>query len=132
MATFHLEIITPTRVYDEGQVSYVRCPGLDGSFGVLAHHTRSIFALAVGMVKVVRSDEQTRYFATSGGYAEVLGDKVRLLLETAEYAGDIDIERANQAVQRAKERLQKKAHIDAMRAKASLQRALNRLQVARL
>ncbi len=131
MATFHLEIITPTRVYDEGQVSYVRCPGLNGSFGVLAHHTRSIFALEVGVVKVVRG-EQTRYFATSGGYAEVLGDKVRLLLETAEYAGDIDIERANKAVQRAKERLQQKAHIDAARARASLQKALNRLQVARL
>ena len=46
-AQFQLEIITPTQVYDEGQVDYVRAPGVDGSFGVLAGHTDSIMALAV-------------------------------------------------------------------------------------
>ncbi|NOZ04239.1 MAG: F0F1 ATP synthase subunit epsilon [FCB group bacterium] len=129
MSTFQLEIVTPTRIYDEGEVSYVRCPGIDGLFGVLANHTKSVFALTVGEIKIIR-DNETRYFATSGGYAEVTGKKVQLLLESAERSDEIDVERAKEAIQRARERLAQKHKIDVVRAESSLQRALNRLRVA--
>ena len=45
MSTFRLEIVTPTKILDEGQVEYVRCPGLDGSFGVLANHREASLPL---------------------------------------------------------------------------------------
>ncbi|HIA23798.1 MAG TPA: hypothetical protein EYN76_05310, partial [Candidatus Marinimicrobia bacterium] len=48
MISFQLEIVTPTKILDEGQVEYVRCPGLDGSFGVLANHREAVFGLGVG------------------------------------------------------------------------------------
>ncbi len=130
MSTFHLEIVTPTRVYDEGEVAYVRCPGIDGLFGVMANHTKSVFALTVGEIKIIRENEEPRYFATSGGYAEVTGRKVQLLLESAERSDEINVERAKEAIQRAKDRLSQKQKIDVTRAESSLQRALNRLRVA--
>jgi F-type H+-transporting ATPase subunit epsilon len=129
MSTFRLEIVTPTRVYDEGEVDYVRCPGLDGLFGVMAHHTKAIFALTIGEIKVTRGNE-VRYYATSGGYAEVTSDRVQLLVETAERSQEIDLDRARSSAQRARERLAQKERVDQVRAQASLQRALNRMRVA--
>ena len=55
MGIFQLEIVTPIKIFDEGQVEYVRCPGLDGSFGVLANHREAIIALGVGEIKVTKN-----------------------------------------------------------------------------
>ena len=68
--TFHLEIITPTQVFDEGQVSYLRAPSTNGLFGVMAGHVPAMIALAVGEIKI-NKNSLVKYMATSGGYAEI-------------------------------------------------------------
>ena len=128
MSTFQLEIVTPTKTLDQGGVSYVRCPGTKGLFGVMGGHTEALFALAVGEIKV-RKDGNTSYLSTSGGYAEVTREKVSLLLETVEEAREIDASRAQEASDRAKARLSKKEG-DEVRARESLFRAVNRLKVS--
>ena len=128
MSTFQLEIVTPTKTLDHGDVSYVRCPGTKGLFGVMGGHTEAIFALAVGEIKV-RKDGNTSYLSTSGGYAEVTREKVSLLLETVEEAREINASRAQEASDRAKARLSKKEG-DEVRARESLYRAVNRLKVS--
>ena len=128
MSTFQLEIITPTKTLDQGGVSYVRCPGTKGLFGVMGGHTEALFALAVGEIKVTK-DGNTSYLSTSGGYAEVTREKVSLLLETVEEAREIDASRAQEASDRAKARLSKKEG-DEVRARESLFRAVNRLKVS--
>ena len=128
MSTFQLEIVTPTKTLDQGGVSYVRCPGTKGLFGVMGGHTEAIFALAVGEIKVTK-DGNTSYLSTSGGYAEVTREKVSLLLETVEEAREIDASRAQEASDRAKARLSKKEG-DEVRARESLFRAVNRLKVS--
>lgn len=129
--TFHLEIITPTQVFDEGPVDYVRAPGADGLFGVRAGHTNSIFALNTGEIKVVKGKEET-FYANSKGYAEITGDHVQLLVETAENKAEIDVERAEAALERAKSYLDsKESAIDEDRAFLAMERALNRLRVAK-
>ena len=128
MSTFQLEIVTPTKTLDQGDVSYVRCPGTKGLFGVMGGHTEAIFALAVGEIKV-RKDGNTSYLSTSGGYAEVTREKVSLLLETVEEARKIDASRAQEASERAKARLSKKEG-DEVRTRAALSRAENRLKVS--
>lgn len=128
MNTFPLEIVTPTELLDEGEVSYVRCPGTDGLFGVMARHTAGLFALSVGEVKVTREGGDT-YLATSGGYAEVTQEKVQLLLETVEQVHEIDVDRARAALDRAKTRLSSHEG-DEFRTRASLSRAVNRLKVS--
>jgi len=128
LSTFQLEIVTPTKSLDQGGVSYVRCPGTKGLFGVMGGHTEALFLLAVGEIKVTK-DGNTTYLSTSGGYAEVTREKVSLLLETVEEAREINASRAQEASDRAKARLSKKEG-DEVRARESLYRAVNRLKVS--
>lgn len=129
MANFSVEIVTPTRVIDEKDISYLRCPGIDGSFGVMADHAEAIIALAVGEVKITESGKD-KFVATSGGFIDISPEKVLLLLETAEISTEIDKSRAEDAKKRAKERLAAKDGVDMLRAEAALLRAINRLHVA--
>lgn len=129
MATFSIEIVTPTRVITEENVSYLRCPGIDGSFGVMAGHTEAIIALAVGEVKV-EIGNKGKWIATSGGFVDISSEKVLLLLETAEQSFEIDVERAKAAMKRAKDRIESKDKLDVFRAEAALIRAINRLKIS--
>ena len=129
MATFSIEIVTPTHVITEENVSYLRCPGIDGSFGVMAGHTDAVIALGVGEVKV-EVGNKGKWIATSGGFVDISPEKVLLLLETAEQSFEIDVERAKAAVKRAKDRIENKGQIDVSRAEAALIRAINRLRVS--
>ena len=52
MKTFSLEIVTPIKVINEESVKYLRCPGVDGSFGVMHKHRNGVFALQTGEVKI--------------------------------------------------------------------------------
>ncbi len=128
---FHLEIITPTKVYDEGEVDYLRAPGVDGAFGVLAGHTESIMALAIGEIKVVKGSVEKTY-ASAKGFAEITRNGVQLLVESAEPQEDIDLTRAQEAFDRAKEHLNRKQDEmeDELRALRALERSMNRLKVA--
>ena len=131
MNTIQLEIVTPTRILDEGQVSYVRCPGVDGSFGVMANHIEGIIVLDVGEVKV-RKNSQDEYLAISGGYAEIMEDRLELLVESVEKSSEIDSERAEMSMKRARTRKSEQdPELNEVRIEASLARALNRLRVSK-
>ena len=129
MATFNLEIVTPQRLVYRGEVTGVRAPGIQGGFGVLARHIPYLTALTVGEI-IIREEGDSKYLATSGGFVEVLRSGVTVLAENAEFAEEIDAERAEQARERAKERArQRSAEIDQARAEAALARAINRLKI---
>ena len=131
MSTFQFEIVTPTRTLDKGQVNYVRCPGMDGSFGVMANHLEGIIALSIGEIKVT-IDGKEEYLATSGGYTEITDEKMQLLVESVEESDEIDTDRAKRSLERAQVRKEKHSlEIDGVRVELSLYRALNRLRVAR-
>ena len=125
--TFQLEIITPEKVYDEGQVSYLRAPSFDGLFGVQSRHAPAIIAMSIGEIKVTKDGKES-YYSTSGGFADIRPENVQLLVETAENITDIDKERAEEAMKRAQEKL-KDNEADLARAKASIVRARNRLKI---
>ena len=132
MSTFNLDVVTPTRDLEEMVVSYVRCPGLDGSFGIMANHQEGIFSLDIGEI-MVKTESETKYLSTSGGFAEIVNDGVSILVETVESASDIDISRAEAALQRARDRKSSsdKENLDQMRLESALSRALNRLRVSK-
>ena len=125
--TFQLEIITPTQIFTEGQVSYVRAESPDGLFGIMAHHTAATIALGIGEIKVVKDGKET-FYATNGGFADIQKESVLLLVETAEKISDIDKDRAESARQRAQERLQNK-EMDRARTQTAIAKAKNRLKV---
>ena len=132
MSTFNLDVVTPTRNLEEVVVSYVRCPGLNGSFGIMANHQEGIFSLDVGEI-MIKTKSETKYLSTSGGFAEIVNDGVSILVETVESASDIDIPRAEAALQRARDRESSsdRENLDQVRLENSLSRALNRLRVAK-
>lgn len=125
-----LEIVTPDRSIAHGKVDEVVVPGAEGSFGVLPGHTPLLSTLTVGEIEYRRGDE-TSYVAVSFGFAEVLPDRVTILAQIAEASDEIDVTRAEAAVKRARERLDRPlAELDYERARLSLLKSLVRLQVA--
>ena len=131
MESFVVEIVTPIRVVNQENVKYLRCPGIDGSFGVMKNHRNGVIALDVGEIKVETEDD-VEWYATSGGFVEILDNKVELLLESVERSNEIDVKRASGSLERANQRRKNtKEPIDNLRLEASLLRALNRLKVSK-
>lgn len=127
---YKLEIVTPERVLYEGEVTSIKAPGVMGSFEVLIGHIPFLTTLEVGEVNFRETDVR-QYIATSGGVLEVLRTGVTVLLETAEWANEIDVERAESARQRSLQRIHNPTvDIDMQRAESSLARALNRIRVS--
>jgi F-type H+-transporting ATPase subunit epsilon len=99
--------------------------------GILPHHAPLMAELRVGEIKVERPTGLPQIIATSGGFLMVENNEVTVLADSAELAQDIDVRRAEEARQRAEQRLSERAEgLDATRAQSALERALNRLKVA--
>jgi F-type H+-transporting ATPase subunit epsilon len=128
-----LEIVTGERVIYSDEVDSIVAPGVDGELGILPRHAALMTMLQPGELRV-RKGEQEDLMAVSGGFMEVLPDRVMILADTAERADEIDEARAEAARQRAQETLaeaQKGGHTDAMRAQAAMRRATVRLKIIR-
>lgn len=128
--SFHVEIRTPEQLIYEGDVTSIRAPGVVGSFEILADHLPFLTALDIGEIQIRESDT-AQLMAVSGGVFEVLRTGVTALVETAEWASEIDVERAESARDRAQAQLEANApDLNRPRAEAALERAKNRLNVA--
>lgn len=126
-----LDIVTPAKIAFSDEVKSFTAPGVEGSFQILPRHAPFISTIAIGPVKFVTKEGETRHFATSGGTVEVHDNKITMLAETIEYSDDIDIQRAEEAKQRATRRIDTKdAETDIERARIALFKAINRLKVA--
>jgi len=133
-----LQIITPDREFDPVRAAYVVLPGEEGYLGVLPRHAQLMSSLQAGVLSYrteaqdqsARSaDREKQFFAISGGFAEVNDNRVLVLADTAEPAEEIDVQRAQQALQRAEQRLQEGgADVDTARARIALERAMARLR----
>jgi F-type H+-transporting ATPase subunit epsilon len=127
---FKVEIVTPEKVVFSEEVESLVVPAERGYLGVLAGHAPLLCTLQPGEIKIVRDGNES-WIATSGGFMEVAGGRAALLTESAEPVEEIDLPRAQESVQRAKDRLASADKtVDRERAKDALERAQNRLRVA--
>jgi F-type H+-transporting ATPase subunit epsilon len=128
---FKLDIVTVERLLYSEDVDMVIAPGIDGELGILPRHAPLLTALTYGELRARRGSEEDS-FAISGGFMEVQPDHVTVLADTAEYAEEIDIERAEAARRRAEEYLQAATadRVDFARAEAALRRSVVRIKVA--
>lgn len=127
------DIVTQEKTIFSGQVDAVNIPGSEGRMGILPNHTALLTTLGFGEV-VVRTAGEEEYFAIGGGFVEVQPDRVIILADSAEHAGEIDIERADRARKRAEKVMAEGVPDDPERyaqIRASLQRAQIRVDVAR-
>lgn len=132
-----VDIVVPDEHVFQGTAEIVRAPGVEGSFEVLKDHAPMIAAFGVGPL-IVKTADAHRYadmfddriiFATSGGFLEVLDNRVTVIAETAEPASEIDVDRARNAEERALRRLGD-GDVEKSRAEEALERARNRARVA--
>jgi F-type H+-transporting ATPase subunit epsilon len=130
-ALFRLEIVTPERVFFTGDVEMVVIKTLLGEMGVLKDHLPMVVAVSVGSVRILQDGGWLEAVLTEG-FMEITHEKTVILTDTAEWPYEIDINRANAAIERAKERLQRKLSlIEYHRTQAAMARALARLRVTR-
>ena len=129
MAPMKLEIITAERVVYSDDVDVVVAPGIEGELGILPHHAPLMTALMPGEI-MVRKDGEETYLAVSGGFLEVMANKVTILADAAERSEEIDEARVQEAMKRAQERMaMRSADIDLERAVAALRRSQARMKV---
>jgi F-type H+-transporting ATPase subunit epsilon len=125
-----LEIVTPAGVVVRESVDEVEAPGVEGHFGVLPGHRPFMSQLRAGELRY-RKGKTNQFVAVHWGFAEVLPYKVTVMVETAELAEDIDLQRAETAKKRAEERLKEfGTAYEADAARAAYDRAQARLDAA--
>ena len=126
---FTLRIITPDRVFYEGEVSMVEFNTTEGEIGVYKKHVPTTVIVSPGILTITE-DGGTKEAALHAGFAEILQDEVVILAEIIEWPDEIDKARAESAKARAEERLRSKTpETDILRAETALQRALARIHV---
>src|SRR6201984_351951 len=127
--SIQLVVVTPERQILKETASEVTLPGADGYLGVLPGHAPLITELGIGELTYKTKGGESGLLAVIRGFAEVLPDHVSVLAETAEFAEEIDLSRAQEALKRAQERIARGGeNIDWDRATMALQRALIRIQ----
>jgi len=126
-----LDIVTPDRLVAHDAVTEVTIPGKNGYLGILPGHAPLLTELAAGELEYT-SGGAKHTLVVDWGFAEVLGDRVIVLAESAERLEEIDLERAEKAKVRAEERLKRfdDPQIDMERARKALARAMVRLETA--
>ena len=131
--TLMLEVATPERLMLKEEVSEVTVPGANGALGILPGHAPLLSELGCGPLRYAVAGGQAHYLCVSGGWLEVAGNSVRVLADTAEHGYDIDVQRAQNALQRANQRLlNPTADIDIARALNAMKRAQARLEASKL
>ncbi|MBR6099108.1 ATP synthase F1 subunit epsilon [bacterium] len=126
----HLKIITHERLVFDEDVDEIYSRGTAGEFGVLPNHIPIMYALDIGVTKVVQNG-QARYFATMGGVFQFKDNEAVILTAAAEDGNNIDTAKAQEEFERAKALLaEQNAEIDAKRAEAALARAMAKLQAS--
>lgn len=127
-----LEVATPERLLLREQVSEVSLPGARGQLGILPQHAPLLTELGPGELSYVPEGGQRKFIAVRGGWAEVLPDHVRVLATGAEFADEIDVQRAEEALKRAEVNLTSaKEELDTAKAYNKMLRAQARLQAAK-
>lgn len=128
---FQLQIISPNRIFYDGQVSMVEMNTGEGQIGVYARHLPITTTLEPGIVRIHEADS-VREAAVHAGFAVILQDKVTLMAEVAEWPEEIDVNRAEEAKIRAERRLSmNEPNLDVARAELALRRSLTRIELSK-
>ena len=126
MADIKLRIVTPTGELYNNDANMVIMRGANGDIGVLKGHQPLTTTLDYGLLKI-KTGEKELVSTLFGGFADIQPDCITILTDSAEWIEDIDVKRAEEAKERAEERLRAKDNIDVMRAELALKRAMLRI-----
>lgn len=125
---FKLKIVTPDKIFYEGDATMVELTTTEGQIGVYANHIPLTAIISPGVLKI-HEEGQVRKASLISGFLEILPEQVVIMAEVAEWPEEIDANRAEEARVRAERRLKENsAETDTLRAEMALKRALTRLE----
>ena len=130
---FNLQIVTPEKEIFSAPVESVTAPGIAGSFGVLSGHAPLVAGLQPGLVQIRDADGRELRLFVGGGFFQVAQNQAMLLADSAEFASEINLDRAKVSETRAVDRLAGKMNDEILqreRAETALKRARARVRVA--
>jgi F-type H+-transporting ATPase subunit epsilon len=130
-ATFQLQVLATDHVFYQGPCVSMVIPAQDGQMGILAGHAELLTTIVPGTLTFqVPEEPEPRVGAVGSGFAHVCGDRVWVLVETAERPEEIDENRARRAYEEAQEQLRQRSSMEQyLAAQANLARAMSRLKV---
>ncbi|MDE6762613.1 MAG: ATP synthase F1 subunit epsilon [Oscillospiraceae bacterium] len=129
-ASFSLSVVTPEKVFFDGETSQIIVRTTVGDIGILANHTSLVADLPSGPLKVKQEDGSWRVAAISTGLLKVGGNKVSILANAVEWADEIDLNWAKRSEEDARRRLKEQEDRHQLDlAELKLKRALNRISV---
>lgn len=129
MASFNLQIITPDKIFFDGQAERLIVRTTEGDMGILAKHENFVGALPSGAVKIMTNGNY-KVAAISSGVVKVSENKTTIIAEAIEWADEIDIDWANRSADEAREKINAaESNKEIAYAELKLQRALNRISV---
>lgn len=132
MAKFSLEIVTPDRRFFKGEVESLIVTSLSGKMQFLANHTPYVAGLLPDVIKITQGGFN-KYAVIAGGFVEFLDNKAIIMADAAEWPEEIDRERAEEELDRARKKLQAKdENIDYLKAKLKLMKATARLRASEI
>ena len=129
--SFVLQISTPEKEFYKGDCESLIIKTIEGEMGILPGHMLMVVALDIAPIRFkAKDDDEWFEAAVLGGFAQIKGDHVDILADTAEWPEDIEVARAMEAKRRAEERLQSHTNdVEYYRSELAKRRALARLQV---
>jgi F-type H+-transporting ATPase subunit epsilon len=104
VATTEVEVVSPDRTLFSGEAEMVVCRTVDGEIAFLAEHTPLIGALEPCVLRIVAEGGDEDVFAVGGGFVDVGNNKVIVLADQAQEAGDIDVAAARSDLEEAQNR----------------------------
>ena len=132
MASFSLSIVAPDRTVFDGPVNSVLAPGTDGYFGILASHVPLIAALKPGILEFTAADGVHHNVYIGGGFIETNGARASVLADEAQLATDIDVSKAEAALEEARRALRgEESSMSSEDATLEIERAMQRIKAAR-
>ena len=132
MATFQLKIVTPDGVSYDGEAQKVVARTTAGDVCILSRHATYLAPLTVGAVRVYDAEGNMREAACSGGMISFANEVATLVAQTFEWADEIDVARAERALESAKAKKESKTEAkDIALAELKIKRALNRINVGK-
>ena len=126
--TYKLKIVTPEKLFYEGEVEMTEFNTTEGELGIYKRHVPTTVIISPGVLTITEPEGEKKA-ALHAGFAEILQENVTILAELIEWADEIDEERAVSAGERARQRIAERGDdIDIDRAEAALKRSIARIQ----
>lgn len=127
MNRLYLKVVTPDKLFFEGEIDMLVARTIEGDVGILLNHSPLVTILDIGRL-VIKDGDERKIAACAGGYIDVRNNNITVVSDACEWEEEIDINRAERAKERASKRLEDKS-TDTFKAELALKKAINRINV---